>query len=97
MSKLSIKNYVIFLALFLFLAGCKTVTLEGTVAVKGSEPHTYLVVITEKYGEVRIVGKYKQTIMNKYQNRHIKIEGLIVEKERGPGNPAQIEVSKIVN
>ena len=70
------------------------VTFSGRVAVKGNEPHTYIVLITEDT-EYSIVGDLAGEIRSEYQNKIITVTGKIVKKAI-PGKPAELEVYKIL-
>lgn len=90
-----IKTVLIVFAVTMILS-CKTVTLKGKIAVKGNEPHTYLVLILEQNLEYAIVGDLRQEIWTKYQGQVIKVRGKIVKQAVGPGFPAELEVSEIL-
>ena len=90
-----IKTVLIVFAVTMILS-CKTVTLKGKIAVKGNEPHTYLVLILEQNLEYAIVGDLRQEIWTKYQGQVIKVQGKIVKQAVGPGFPAELEVSEIL-
>ena len=84
-----------FLILFILIS-CKSITLKGKIAVKGSEPHTYLVLVSVENGEYAIVGELKQEIWNKYQGHMIKVRGNVIKQAIGPGFPAELEVIQIL-
>ncbi len=85
--------------LILIAAGtssCRSVTFHGKVAVRGSEPHTYLSLLSADKGEAALVGPLRDEIEANYQGRYIKVEGRVVKKAAGPGFPAELEVIRIL-
>jgi len=79
----------------LSLLGCASsadTTLEGKVAVKGSMPHTYLVIEDKAtHKDYRIVNPKDFNLIN-MQNKIVKIKAEVVKKAIGPGFPAEIKV-----
>ena len=78
------------------VTACNSLTVSGRVSVKGSEPHTYLVLVSEERGAFTIVGPLKEEIRRNYQGKYLKVRGRIVE---GPGLPVphpQLEVLEIL-
>ena len=88
-------NIIISLIMAVIVMGCVT-TYEGRVAVKGSEPHTYTVLVTPDNVEYKIVGDLAQLIYSDYQNRIIKVRGKITREAIGPGMPAELLVYEII-
>ena len=93
-----LKNKItaILFILNIFFISCGD-TIEGRVAMKGNEPHTYLSIVTEKGQEFRIVGKLENKIAKNYQGNTIRIKGGIVKKGVGPGFPPHIDVVEIID
>ena len=93
-----LKNKIttILFILSIFFISCGD-TIEGRVAMKGNEPHTYLSIVTEKGQEFRIVGKLEKKISKNYQGNTIKIRGEIVKNGVGAGFPPHIDVNKIIH
>ena len=90
------KQYLFFSLIVIvtvMILGC--VTLSGRVAVKGNEPHTYIVLITDDT-EYIIVGDLAGEIRREYQKKIITVKGKIVKKAI-PGKPAELEVFEILN
>lgn len=81
------------LGFLLLAAGCKTI--EGRVAVKGSEPHTYLVIETDKQS-YEIVGEHKDLLYSEHQNKQIKVKGKVLKEADGHLMPGEFEVIKII-
>lgn len=86
---------VLCVVLAVLLVSCAS-TYSGRVAVKGSMPHTFVVLVPDAGGEYRIVGPLEQTIRDKYQNRVLTVEGAIVAPSQGPGMPASLRVDRIL-
>jgi hypothetical protein len=78
-----------------FLSGCSSLKLAGRVAVKGSEPHTYLVLVVDGR-DYKLVGPLRDEIWKTYQGQRIRVRGRIVREARGPGFPAEVEVLEIL-
>ncbi len=78
----------------ILFTGC-TATFTGRVAVKGSEPHTYLAIETYTHGELEIIGALTAEIRAKFQGRTITVEGTIVDEGYGPGFPPKLRVARI--
>ena len=78
-----------------FLGGCSSVKIAGRVAVKGSEPHTYLVLVSNGQ-DYKLVGPLRDEIWKSFQGRRIRVRGRIVREARGPGFPAELEVLEIL-
>ena len=95
------------LALLVLVAvgGCDTVTVGGRVAVKGSEPSTWVALVetgneeTERPArtEYALVGPLADEIRSRHQGRHLVVRGRIVSEARGPGFPAELKVTEILS
>jgi hypothetical protein len=79
-----------------FLAGCTEQILTGTIAIKGSEPHTYPALTTADQQEYRLVGQRGQEIGESYQNMLLKVRVRLVKEAIGPDFPAEVEVLEIL-
>ncbi len=76
------------------VAACATLsTVTGRIVVKGSEPHTYLVIETPEV-EYAIVGDLADDVAE-YQNHVITVQGMVVSEALGPGMSACLEVRRI--
>jgi len=79
----------------LSLLGCTNsadTNLEGKIAVKGSGPHTYLVIEDEKtHKDYKIANPKEFNLIDK-QNKTVKLKAKVVRKAIGPGFPAEIKV-----
>jgi len=79
----------------LSLLGCANsadTIIEGKIAVKGSMPHTYLVIEDKAtHKDYRIVNPKDFNLINR-QNKIVKIKAEVVKKAIGPGFPAEIKV-----
>ena len=85
------------LAFFLFfgLTSCLAMTVQGKVAVKGSEPHTYLALSAEQT-EYSLVGPLAEDLSRNYQGKYLRVRGEIIKEALGPGFPAEFEVQEII-
>ena len=88
------RRVVTVLLLSFILAGCLTYT--GRVSVKGNEPHSYVVLVTQDDTAYRLVGDLAPRIRKEYQNMTIVVRGCIVKEAVGPGFPAELHVEEIV-
>ncbi len=70
-------------------------TFTGRVAVKGSEPHTQIVLVTIEADYV-LTGPLAERIRNEYQGHTLEVSGEIRKEALGPGFPAELEVFEIV-
>ncbi|HEY9190404.1 MAG TPA: hypothetical protein VIM88_06015 [Sulfurovum sp.] len=89
---------LIILLTFLGLTACaqeNMMELEGKVAVKGSEPHTYLSIKDSKSQKsYKIQNQAKFDLMQR-QNQTVKLKAVLVKEAVGPGFPAVIEVIEV--
>jgi hypothetical protein len=80
------------------LMGCaqeNMMELEGRVAVKGSEPHTYLSIKdTKTQKSYKIQNQAKFDLMKK-QNQTVKVKAVLIKEAIGPGFPAVVEVVEV--
>jgi len=80
------------------LIGCaqdNILELEGRVAMKGSEPHTYLSIKDSKSQKsYKIENQAKFDLMTK-QNQTVKVKAVLIKEAIGPGFPAIIEVVEV--
>ncbi len=101
---LSVLTTLVVLLVLIAVDGCDTVTVEGRVTVKGSEPATWVALVETGNGEpespVRteyaLVGPLADEIRSRHQGRHLVVRGRIVSETRGPGFPAELEVIEIL-
>ena len=71
--------------------------ITGKLSVKGSAPHTMLVLTTSGGREYQIVGDLEAELRDEYQYRTVTLKGEVVKQAVGPGFPAQFEAVKIVS
>jgi len=92
------KKTVIGVSLIGVLMGCaqdNVMELEGRVAVKGSEPHTYLSIKdTKTQKSYKIHNQAKFDLMKK-QNQTLKVKAVLIKEAVGPGFPAVVEVVEV--
>lgn len=67
---------------------------KGRIAVKGSEPFTQIVLVTGE-GDYALVGDIAEKL-SCYQGTVVKLSGEVVAEAVGPGFPAKVQVSRIV-
>jgi len=71
--------------------------IEGEVYVKGSAPHTYIVIEdTQKHTYYKVVNGKAFDLMHK-QKQTVHIKAKAIKEAIGPGFPAEIEVVSIAN
>ena len=89
---------LIILLTFLGLTACaqeNMMELEGKVAMKGSEPHTYFSIKDSKSQKsYKIQNQAKFDLMQR-QNQTVKVKAVLVKEAIGPGFPAVIEVIEV--
>ncbi|UPT78392.1 hypothetical protein MN086_04405 [Sulfurovum sp. XGS-02] len=89
------KKIFIVLSLIGLFVGCaqdNVMELEGRVAVKGSEPHTYLSIKDSKSQQSYKIQNQAKFDLEKKQNQTVKIKAVLIKEALGPGFPAVIEV-----
>jgi hypothetical protein len=87
--------------LFLFVAAGGgepdgAITLRGEVTVRGSEPHTMVVIASAERGDVELTGPLAAELRARHQLRWVEVRCRITAEAAGPGFPARAEVLKIV-
>lgn len=83
---------------FLGLMGCaqdNVIELEGRVAMKGSEPNTYLSIKDDKSQKSYKIQNQAKFDLLERQNQTVKIKAVLIKEETGPGFPAVIEVVEV--
>lgn len=88
-------NITLLLFCMSFIA-CDTSSWEGTLSLRGSEPHTQLVLSTSSGESYELTGSMTAELA-RHQYRKVIIRGKLVSKAAGPGFPARIAVDKIVD
>ncbi|GIT99903.1 hypothetical protein TSL6_04100 [Sulfurovum sp. TSL6] len=92
------KKMFIGLSLIGLFVGCaqdNVMELEGRVAVKGSEPHTYLSIKDTKTQTSYKIHNQAKFDLTKKQNKMVKVKAVVVKEAIGPGFPAVIEVVEV--
>ncbi len=90
------------IAASLMLWGCgavgigNSITVKGKVLVKGQVPRTFVALKVHSRLYYNLVGPLSRTLKSSYQNKTITIEGKIISKALGPGMPARLHVTDIV-
>lgn len=88
------KKFILALAALNF-AGCansSNIELEGKIAVKGSEPHAYLVIEDIKTDKNYKIANSNQFNLKNMQNKKVKLKVKLLKKALGPTFPAVVEV-----
>lgn len=79
------------LILIQLLWASERIKVEGRLSVKGHEPFTYLA-LTESGGKsYKIIGEHKHELY-RLQGHIIRVEGIRVQEDKGPGIPSVLEV-----
>ena len=83
------------LTIAVFISACGR-TFNGTVAVKGNMPFTYLVLATDT-GDLKIVGANERKLRDCCQGMRVTVRGTIVNKGAGFFQPPELEITEIVS
>jgi hypothetical protein len=67
----------------------------GTAAVKGSEPFTRIVLVTENE-DLALTGPLADKIRQNFQGHRVTVKGKIEKEALGPGFPAELYVIEII-
>jgi len=71
------------------------IEIEGKIRLKGSEPHSYLVIVDNKaHKTYKIINKNDFNLMQK-QKQTVHLKAKAVKDAIGPGFPAEIEVVSV--
>jgi len=92
------KKIFIVLSLIGLFVGCAQdhiMEIEGRVAVKGSEPHTYLSIKDTKTQTSYKISNQAKFDLAKKQNQTVKVKAVLIKEAIGPGFPAVIEVVEV--
>ena len=71
------------------------VNLQGIVYVKGSAPHTYVVIEEQQSHKNYKVRNPERFHLMEQQKKSLNVEAIIVKEAIGPGFPAEIEIISI--
>ena len=89
------KNWLKFLYIIPAFAACNSnnyIIINGTIKVKGSTPHTYLVIEDNKnHTDYQIANSNKFNLQN-MQNQKVRIKAKVIKKATGASFPAIVEV-----
>jgi hypothetical protein len=93
------RQFILFILLWLGITACADhdiLTIKGKIFLKGSEPHTYIV-IEEKdtHHTYKITNQKKFDLLHK-QKESITIQAKHIKKAIGPGFPDEIEVLSVI-
>ncbi len=95
------KKYIIFSTLALGVTmGCtpnNDLQLEGGLFMKGSVPHSYMVIEDQKSHKSYKIRNPEKFNLAKKQKEVVKIKAKFLKKSIGPGWPAVIEVIELEN
>ena len=67
----------------------------GVAAVKGSEPFTRIVLVTEEE-DLALTGPLADKIRQNFQGHQVTVKGKIEKEALGPGFPAELYVIEII-
>jgi len=67
----------------------------GVAAVKGSEPFTRIVLVTDN-GDLALTGPLAEKIRQNFQGHRVTVKGTIEKAALGPGFPAELYVWEII-
>jgi len=95
MKQLHIAIIPIILLLSAQLFSCDSAVYEGTLSLRGNEPHTQIILITADGKAFELTGPRSQEL-RKHQYQTVNVSGKLVSKPAGPGFPAKIEVDHII-
>ena len=82
------------------LMGCAqngNLELEGGLYVKGSAPHSYLVIEDQGSHKSYKIQNPKTFNLEKRQKEIVQLKAKLIQKAIGPGFPAVIEVTEVKN
>ena len=90
------------LASMMLFGGCtnqkdldmNTTTINGTIYMKGSAPHTYLVIEDSQHKKYKITNPKEFDIIHK-QNQTLSLQAKIIKQSKSPLIPTQIEIVEI--
>lgn len=71
--------------------------IQGIIAVKGNEPHTWLSLVTEEGIEYRLQGAITETLRNRYQQQSLTLEGTPVKQEPYGQFPIEFKVHNLLS
>ena len=78
------------------LGGCMNATeIVGKVKVKGSSPHTYLVIEDSKTHKSYKIKNADDFNLENMQNEILKLKVKVIKESIGPGFPAIVEVLNV--
>ncbi len=80
------------LAIILLNGYLNAMEIIGKVKVKGSSPHTYLVIEDIKTHKNYAISNAKDFSLINRQNETLKFEVKVIKKAVGPGFPAVVEI-----
>lgn len=83
------------IGLFVGCAQDNMMELEGRVAMKGSEPHTYLSIKDSKSQKSYKIQNQAKFDLMKRQNQTLKVKAVLIKEAIGPGFPAVIEIVEV--
>jgi len=94
------KTFGMLLAALGLGSGCsgsqaKLLELEGGIYLKGSVPHTYLVIEDRHTHRMYKIDNPASFDLIHRQKHVVKVQAKLLDEEKGPGDPATIEVVKV--
>ena len=95
MTQIRLAIIPIILLLSVQLISCDSAVYEGTLSVRGNEPHIQLVLVTADGKAFELTGPRLQEL-RRHQYKTVAVHGKITYPAAGPGFPAKVEVDHII-
>lgn len=83
-------------ALFAIALSCDHQQYSGTISLRGNDPFHKLILTTDDGRYFELVGEGAKKLFS-YQYSKVVIVGKVKSPSKGPGFPAQIEVTEIIS
>lgn len=71
------------------------IEVEGRISVKGSGPHTYIIIKDKKSHESYKIKNHEKFGLMQKQNQTFKVKAMLLKEAIGPGFPAVIDIMEI--
>jgi len=84
-------GFLFVLLVLMSLASAWALEIQGKIALRGNDPHSYLTVITSDNRLYQIIG-IKEKELARRQGQELLLEGQVTNPALGPGRPAQFNV-----
>ena len=74
-----------------------TLTIQGKIFIKGTAPHTYVVIEDSRDHKTYKINNQERFDLKKKQKQVLTVKAKQIKKAVGPGFPAEIEVISITD